>query len=87
NKSGFNSDLKEFVQILMKKIMNDIDKNPKLPQSELYSVINLLKFMPKFHQQEILKPTSAMPTKSQQPKTLSPEIIAQIKRDFLGVEE
>lgn len=39
----FNRELMNFAQKIMDKISNDIDNNQRTPQSELYSLMNILK--------------------------------------------
>ncbi len=84
NQESFSEELFDFARKLMQKISDDIDNDRQTPQSEIYSLMNILKNLPQVKQYEISK------QKSKQPKTtgqLTPEIIEQIGREVLGLEE
>ncbi len=84
NQESFSEELFDFARKLMQKISDDIDNDRQTPQSEIYSLMNILKNLPQVKQYEISK------QKSKQPKTtgqLTPEIIEQIEREVLGLEE
>lgn len=79
----FSAELFDFIRKLMQKISTDIDNNIQTPQSEIYSLMNILKNLPQVKQYEISK------QKTKQPKPtghLSSEIIEQIEREGLGIE-
>lgn len=76
----FNRELLNFTQKIMDKISNDIDNNQQTPQSEIYSLMNILKNLPHVKQQ------ITEPKQKQKPKTLSPEHFKQIEKEFFGIE-
>ena len=76
----FNRELMNFAQKIMDKISNDIDNNQQTPQSELYSLMNILKNLPQLKQQ------IAEPKQNQKTKTLSPEHFKQIEKEIFGIE-
>lgn len=83
NQDIFSEELLEFARKLIQKISKDMDNKTPTPQSEIYSLMNILKNIPLLKQYEISK------TKSKQPKPtgqLTPEIIEQIKREVLGFD-
>ena len=47
----FNRELLNFAQKIIDKISNDIDNNQQTPQAEMYSLMNILKNMPRIKQQ------------------------------------
>lgn len=82
NQEIFSEELFGFARKLMQKISNDMDNKTPTPQSEIYSLMNILKNIPQVKQYENSN------QKSQQPKQtgqLSHEIIEQIGRDVLGI--
>ncbi len=84
NQESFSEELFDFARKLMQKISDDIDNDRQTPQSEIYSLMNILKNLLQVKQYEISK------QKSKQPKTtgqLTPEIIEQIEREVLGLDE
>lgn len=78
----FSEELLDFVKKLMQKISDDIDNNKQTPQSEIYSLMNILKNLPQVKQYEISKQESKQPKPTGQ---LTPEIIEKIERDILGI--
>ncbi len=83
NQENFSNELLDFARKLMQKISADIDNDRQTPQSEIYSLMKILKNIPRIQQYENSQP------KSKQPKPkgkLTPEIIEQIERDVLGIE-
>lgn len=67
----------------MQKISDDIDNNRQTPQSEIYSLGNILKNLPQVKQYENSN------QKSKQPKSigqLSHDMIEKIEREVLGFE-
>lgn len=84
NQEIFSNELFDFAKKLMQKISDDIDNSIHTPQSEIYSLMNILKNLPQVSQYENSY------QKSKQPKTtgqLTPEFIEQIEREVLGLEE
>lgn len=47
----FNRELLNFAQKIIDKISNDIDNNQQTPQAEMYSLMNILKNLPRIKQQ------------------------------------
>lgn len=83
NQENFSNELFEFARKLMQKISKDIDNKWQTPQSEIYSLMKILKNIPQVKQYENSN------QKSKQPKTtgqLTPEIIEQIEKDVLGFD-
>lgn len=76
----FNRELMNFAQKIMDKISNDIDNNQQTPQAEMYSLMNILKNLPK------VKHQIPGPKQNQKPKTLSPEHFKQIEKELFGIE-
>lgn len=83
NQEIFSKELFDFARKLMQKISADIDNDRQTPQSEIYSLMKILKNIPQVKQYENSNP------KSKQPKPigqLTPEIIEQIETEVLGIE-
>lgn len=83
NQELFSEELFNFAQKLMQKISDDIDNNRQTPQSEIYSLGNILKNLPQVKQYENFN------QKSKQPKSigqLSHDMIEKIEREVLGFE-
>ncbi len=80
NQEVFSEELLAFARKLMQKISADIDNDRQTPQSEIYSLMKILKNTPQVKQYENYN------QKSKKLKTtgqLSPEIIEQIEREVL----
>ena len=81
NKDAFSKELQSFVEKLMAKITVDLQNKKAVNQSELYTLTNLLKFLPDLvkselkQHQEMSKPTGQ----------LSDEFIKEIEEKFLGM--
>lgn len=71
----------DFARKLMQKISKDMDNKTPTPQSEIYSLMNILKNIHQVKQYENSKPKSKQPKPTKQ---LTPEIIEQIEREVLG---
>ena len=82
NQELFSNELFGFARKLMQKISDDIDNNKHTPQSEIYSLMYILKNLPQVKQYEISKQKSKQSKPTGQ---LSPEIIEQIERNVLGL--
>ena len=80
-KNNFGRDTEELALKMMRKISSDIDAGRKLSQEELYSVMNILEHLP------ALKKAMKLPTliNYDKPKTLTPDMVAKIQRDILGI--
>jgi uncharacterized protein YjcR len=78
NQEIFSDKLLDFTRKLMQKISKDMDNKTPTPQSEIYSLMNILKNIPQVKQYE----SSNQKSKQQKPTgQLTPEIIEQIERD------
>ena len=66
----------------MTKISDDIDNNKQTPQSEIYSLMNILKNIPQVKQYENSKQKFKQPKPTGQ---LTPEIIDKIEREIFGL--
>lgn len=82
NQEIFSGELFEFARKLMQKISDDIDNNIQTPQSEIYSLMNILKNLPQVKQYEISK---QKPKQSKSTGQLSPKIIEKIESEVLGL--
>lgn len=79
----FSDELFDFARKLMQKISKDMNKKTPTSQSEIYSLMNILKNLRQVKQYEISKQKS----KSIKPTgQLTPEIIERIEREVLGFE-
>lgn len=82
NHEIFSEELLEFARKLMQKISDDLDNDRQTPQSEIYSLMKILKNIPQVKQYENFKQKSKQPKPTGQ---LSHEIIEQIEREVLGL--
>lgn len=83
NQEIFSEELLDFARKLMQKISKDMDNKTPTPQSEIYSLMNILKNIPQVKQYE----NSNQKSKQTKPTgQLTPEIIEQIEREVLGIE-
>ena len=82
NQENFSNELFDFAKTLIQKISKDIDNKTPTPQSEIYSLMKILKNIPQVKQYEIPNPKSKQTKPTRQ---LPPEIIEQIERDVLGI--
>ncbi len=82
NQEIFSEELLDFARKLITKISADIDNERHTPQSEIYSLMNILKNIPQVKQYKISKQkvNTLKPTKQ-----LTPETIEQIKRNIIGI--
>ena len=83
NQELFSEELFNFAQKLMQKISDDIDNNRQTPQSEIYSLGNILKNLPQVKQYENSNQKSKQPNSIGQ---LSHDMIEKIERQVLGFE-
>lgn len=81
NQKIFSDELLDFARKLMQKISKDMDNKTPTPQSEIYSLMNILKNIPQVKQYEISNQKSKQPKQTGQ---LTPKIIEQIEREILG---
>ena len=82
-KYRFSEELSDFARKMMQKISTDIDKNQKTPPPEIYSLINILKNIPLVNQYT----ESLQPEEKQEKKGLTPDIVRQIEREILGMND
>lgn len=80
NQENFSSELFEFAKKLMQKISANIDNDRQTPQSEIYSLMNILKNLPQVKQQ-ITEPKQ----KSNKKEYLPEDIVKIVERDILGM--
>lgn len=83
NQDIFSGELLDFAIKLIQKISKDIENKVSTPQSEIYSLMNILRNIPQVKQYEISNKKSKQPKSTGQ---LTPEIIEKIEREFLGIE-
>lgn len=83
NQENFDNELFEFARKLMQKISTDIDNDKQTPQSEIYSLMKILKNIPQVQQYETSNQKFKQPKPTGQ---LTPEIIEQIEREVLGLD-
>lgn len=83
NQEIFSKELLDFARKLITKISNDMDNKISTPQSEIYSLMNILKNLPLVKQYENSVSKAKQPKQTRQP---TPEIIEQIEREVLGME-
>lgn len=83
NQEIFSEELLDFARKLIQKISADIDNDRQTPQSEIYSLMNILKNIPLVKQYETSNQKSKQPKPTGQ---LTPEIIEKIEREVLGID-
>jgi len=77
-KNNFGKDTEELAVKMMKKVISDMDSGKKISPEELYSIVNILDYLPD------LKKSTKLPAKTDNPKTLTPEMIDKIQKEILG---
>ena len=82
NQEIFSEELLGFARKLMQKISKDMDNKTPTPQSEIYSLMNILKNLPQIKQYENFNQKSKQSKLTNQ---LTPEILEQIEREVLGL--
>ena len=83
NQEIFSKELLDFARKLMQKISKDMDNKTSTPQSEIYSLMIILKNIPQVKQYETSNQKSKQPKPTGQ---LTSEIIEQIEKEVLGIE-
>ena len=83
NQENFDNELFECTRKLMQKISTDIDNDKQTQQSEIYSLMKILKNIPQVQQYETSNQKFKQPKPTGQ---LTPEIIEQIEREVLGLD-
>lgn len=82
NQEMFSKELLEFARKLMQKISKDMDNKTPTPQSEIYSLMKILKNLPQVKQHETFNQRSKQSKPTGQ---LSPEIIEKIEKEVFGL--
>ena len=83
NQENFDNELFECARKLMQKISTDIDNDKQTQQSEIYSLMKILKNILQIQQYETSNQKFKQPKPTGQ---LTPEIIEQIEREVLGLD-
>lgn len=83
NQENFDNELFECARKLIQKISTDIDNDKQTQQSEIYSLMKILKNIPQVQQYETSNQKFKQPKPTGQ---LTPEIIEQIEREVLGLD-
>ena len=83
NQENFDNELFECARKLMQKISTDIDNDKQTQQSEIYSLMKILKNIPQVQQYETSNQKFKQPKPTGQ---LTPEIIEQIKRGMFELD-
>ena len=83
NQENFDNELFECARKLMQKISTDIDNDKQTQQSEMYSLMKILKNIPQVQQYETSNQKFKQPKPTGQ---LTPEIIEQIKRGMFELD-
>ncbi len=81
NQEIFSNELFDSTRKLMQKISGDIDNNYQTPQSEIYSLMKILKNIPQVKQYERLERNFQQ---SEHSKQLTPNIIEQLQQEILN---
>lgn len=83
DKEGLAKNLRDFVDKLMEKLASDMQAKKPVNQSEFYSLINLLKYLPEAQKYDLaINASLESPTK----KEITPETIRMIEREILGIK-
>ncbi len=83
NQENFDNELFECARKLMQKISTDIDNDKQTQQTEIYSLMKILKNIPQVQQYETSNQKFKQPKPTGQ---LTPEIIEQIKRGMFELD-
>ena len=81
-KEAFSKELQGFVEKLMAKITADMQNKKPVNQSEIYTLTNLLKYLPDLVKIELKEQTQTTKPTGQ----LSEDFIKQIEKEFFGME-
>lgn len=82
SKQCFHEEMYEFARKLMKDISSDIDAGEKVDVGRMYAFCRIL---PMFTKVKDYEDIVAKKNKAEAPKGLTPEMIAQIQEDILGI--
>lgn len=83
SKQTFHEELYEFSKKLMKGISSDIDSGEKVDACRLYAFCRIL---PMIHKVKDYEDVVAKKEQKEQSKGLTPELIAQIEEEVLGIK-
>ena len=83
SKQCFHEELYELARKLMKDIVSDIDSGEKIDTGRMYS---FCKILPMFLKVKDYEDVAGKSKKKETPKGLTPDIIAQIEADILGIK-
>ena len=83
SKQCFHEELYELARKLMKDIESDIDAGEKIDPGRMYSLCRLL---PMFLKVKDYEEVTSKTHKKETPRGLTPDIIAQIEADILGIK-
>lgn len=87
NKQFFSAELRDFVKLLMKNIIETIDKKEPTNQAMLYSLIKLLNQMPELQKNEnFVQPVNKPKETEAQKQAKISEIVREVDR-MLGIIE
>lgn len=82
SKQSFHEELYEFARKLMKDITDDMDAGEKVDPGRMYAFCRIL---PMFTKVKDYEDVVAKKADSDKPKGLTPELIAQIEEEVLGI--
>lgn len=82
SKHSFHEEMYEFARKLMNGIMKDIEAGEKVDQGRMYT---FCKMIPMFTKVKDYEDTINKKSEKEKPKGLTPDIIAQIEQDILGI--
>lgn len=82
SKQSFHEELYEFARKLMKDITEDIDAGEKVDPGRMYAFCRIL---PMFTKVKDYEDVVAKKADNDKPKGLTPELIAQIEEEVLGI--
>ena len=83
SKQCFHEELYELARKLMKDIESDIDAGEKIDPGRMYSLCRIL---PMFLKVKDYEEVTSKAHKKETPKGLTPDMIAQIEEDVLGIK-
>lgn len=83
SKQTFHEELYEFAKKLMKGITDDIDAGEKIDTGRMYAFCRIL---PMIHKVKDYEDVVAKKEPKEQSKGLTPELIAQIEEEVLGIK-
>lgn len=82
SKQSFHQELYEFARKLMKDISSDMDNDEKIDPGRMYAFCRIL---PMFTKVKDYEDVVSQKDKKETPRGLTPELIAQIEEEVLGI--